>query len=105
MPIYQTATYQVKPQAVEKVKRAIEEFVQYVKANEPGTRMYVAWQQQSDPTRFIHLFIFEDAAAQTIHSDSEAVKRFESIYSPELVGGDVVFTDFNLVASNGGLSH
>jgi hypothetical protein len=30
MPIYQTATYQVKPQAVHKVKRAIEEFVQYV---------------------------------------------------------------------------
>jgi quinol monooxygenase YgiN len=100
MPIYQTATYRVKPQAVEKVKRAIIEFVQYVKANEPGARMYVAWQQQDDPTRFIHLFIFEDAAAQTRHSESEAVKRFESIYSPELVGGDVVFTDHNLVATN-----
>jgi quinol monooxygenase YgiN len=100
MTIYQTATYQVKPQAVEKVKRAIEEFVQYVQANEPGTRMYVAWQQQDNPTRFIHLFIFENSAAQTLHSESAAVKRFESIYSPELVGGDVVFTDFNLVATN-----
>ena len=100
MAIYQTATYRVKPQAVAKVKRAIEEFVQYVHANEPGTRMYVAWQQQDDPTRFIHLFIFEDSAAQTRHSESAAVKRFESIYSPELVGGDVVFTDFNLVATN-----
>ena len=100
MTIYQTATYQIKPQAVEKVKRAIEEFVQYVHASEPGTRMYVAWQQQDDPTRFIHLFIFEDSAAQTRHSESAAVKRFESIYSPELVGGDVVFTDFNLVATN-----
>ena len=100
MPIYQTATYQVKPQAVAKVKRAIEEFVQYVQANEPGTRMYVAWQQQEDPTRFINLFIFEDAAAHTRHSESAAVKRFESIYSPELVGGDVVFTDFSQVATN-----
>jgi quinol monooxygenase YgiN len=100
MAIYQTATYQVKPQAIGKVKQAIEEFVHYVRANEPGTRMYVAWQQQDDPTRFIHLFIFEDTAAQTRHSESEAVKRFESIYSPELVGGDVVFTDFNLVATN-----
>ena len=100
MAIYQTATYQVKPQAVEKVKRAIEEFVEYVHANEPGTQMYVAWQQQNDPTRFIHLFIFKDVAAQTIHSKSEAVRRFESVYSPELVGGDVVFTDFDLVATN-----
>jgi quinol monooxygenase YgiN len=100
MAIYQTAVYRVKPQAVDKVKRAIEEFVQYVKANEPGTRMYVAWQQQADPTQFIHLFIFEDAAALTRHSESEAVKHFESIYSPELVGGEVVFTDFNQVATN-----
>jgi hypothetical protein len=26
------------------------------------------------------------------------VKRFESVYSPELVGGDVVFTDYELIA-------
>ena len=26
------------------------------------------------------------------------MKRFESIYSPELVGGEVVFTDFELVS-------
>ena len=100
MAIYQTATYQVKPQAVDKVKRAIEEFVHYVQANEPGTQLYAAWQEQSEPTRFTHLFIFEDAAAQTRHSESEAVRHFESIYSPDLVGGPVLFTDFDLVATN-----
>jgi quinol monooxygenase YgiN len=100
MAIYQTATYQVKPRSVEKVKRAIEEFVQYVKANEPGTQMYVAWQQQANPTHFLHLFIFTDSAAQAIHSESEAVKRFEAVYSPELTGGDVIFTDFDVVATN-----
>jgi len=30
------------------------------------------------------------------------VKRFESVYSPELVGGNVVFTDYDLVATNQG---
>ena len=100
MPIYQTATYQVNPEAVARVKQAIEEFVRYVKANEPGTQFYVAWQQKGDPTRFIHLFIFKDEAAQTIHSRSDAVKRFESVYSPELVGGEVNFIDFDLVATN-----
>jgi quinol monooxygenase YgiN len=100
MAIYQTATYRVKPEAVDKVKRAISEFVRYIQANEPGTRMYAAWQQQDDPTRFIHLFIFQDAAAQTRHSESDAVRRFEAIYSPDLVEGDVVFTDFDQVATN-----
>jgi quinol monooxygenase YgiN len=101
MAIYTIAQYQVKSQAVDKVKRAIEEFVSYVKANEPGTRMYAAWQQKDDPTRFVHFFIFADEAAHTIHGESEAVKRFESIYSPELVGENVVFTDYDLVATNG----
>jgi len=98
MAIYQTGAYQVKPSAVNKVKQAIKDFVRYVQANEPGTHMYLAWQQKDDPTRFLHLFIFEDAAAQTRHGQSDAVKQFESIYSPELVAGDVVFTDYDLVS-------
>jgi len=100
MAIYQTAHYQVKAQAVEKVKKAIDEFVRYVKANEPGTEMYIAWQQQDDPTRFVHLFKFRDAAAHAIHSDSAAVKQFEAVYSPELVGDAVIFTDYDMVATN-----
>jgi quinol monooxygenase YgiN len=100
MAIYQIAQYQVNSQAVDKVKRAIEEFVSYVKANEPGTRLYVAWQQKDDPTRFVHFFIFADEAAHTKHGQSDAVKRFKSIYSPELVSGGVVFTDYELVAAN-----
>ena len=100
MAIYTIARYQVNPQAVDKVKRAIEEFVRYVKANEPGTRMYAAWQQKDDPTRFVHLFIFADETAHAVHGESAAVKRFESLYSPELVGGNVVFTDYDLVATN-----
>jgi quinol monooxygenase YgiN len=88
----------VKESAVGKVKDAIKDFVSYVEANEPGTLMYLAWQQKDDPTRFLHLFIFEDAAAQALHGESEAVKRFESVYSPELVGGEVVFTNYEPVA-------
>ena len=60
--------------------------------------MYLAWQEKDDPTRFLHLFVFADEAAQARHGQSEAVKRFESIYSPELVGGKVVFTDYELIS-------
>jgi len=100
MPIYTIAEYQVRASGVDKVKRAIQEFVPHVRRHEPGTRMYVAWQQKTDPTRFVHFFIFEDEAGHRAHSQSEAVKRFESAYRPELAGGDVVFTDYELVASN-----
>lgn len=97
MPIYQTGGYRVKPSAVEKVKQAITVFVRYVQENEPGTKMYLAWQEKNDPTRFLHLFIFEDEASQARHGESAAVKQFESVYSPELVDGDVVFTDYEMI--------
>ena len=100
MPIYQTAHYQVKAAAVDKVENAIDEFVRYVKDNEPGTLMYKSWQLVDDPTRFVHLFTFQDEAAHQAHGTSEAVRRFESIYRPELVGAPVVFTDYGLVATN-----
>ena len=100
MPIYTIAEYQIRPAGIEKVKQAIEEFVRYVRTHEPRTRMYTAWQQKDDPSRFTHFFIFEDEAAHTAHSKSDAVKRFEAAYRPELAGGDVVFTDYSLIATN-----
>jgi quinol monooxygenase YgiN len=100
MPIQTIATYRVRPSGIDKVKRAIAEFVPHVKANEPGTRLYVAWQQKNDPTRFVHFFIFEDDAAQAAHATSEAVKRFEAAYGPELSEGEVVFTDYEVIATN-----
>jgi quinol monooxygenase YgiN len=100
VPIYQTAHYQVKASAVDKVKSAIAEFVDYVARNEPGSRMYTAWQKKDDPTRFVHLFEFADEAAHQAHGSSDAVRRFEAAYGPELADGPVVFTDYLLIATN-----
>jgi quinol monooxygenase YgiN len=100
MPIQTIARYRVRPSGIDKVKRAIAEFVPYVRANEPGTRLYLAWQEKDDPTRFVHFFIFENEAAHTAHANSEAVKRFEAAYRPELSEGDVIFTDYDPVATN-----
>jgi hypothetical protein len=47
MHIYQTGGYRVKASAVDKVKRAVKDFVHYVQENEPGTKMYLAWQQRA----------------------------------------------------------
>jgi quinol monooxygenase YgiN len=100
VPIYQTAHYQVNPGAVDKVKAAIVEFVEYVTKREPGTRVYTAWQQESDPTKFVHLFEFADEEAHKAHGASAAVRRFEDVYQPELAAGPVVFTDYLQIASN-----
>ena len=98
MPIYQLAHYQVRAEAVAQVKQAIDEFVTYIQASERGTQVYLAWQQEADPTRFTHVFIFEDEAAQSAHSESEAGRRFEAADSPHLVGGPVQFVDYDWVA-------
>jgi quinol monooxygenase YgiN len=100
MPIYTIAEYRVRESGVEKVKKAIDEFVDYVRANEPGSQVYVAWQQKEDPTRFVHFFIFQNEEAHRIHSQSAAVREFEAAYRPELAGGNVVFTDYNQIATN-----
>jgi quinol monooxygenase YgiN len=98
MAIYETGAYQIRPSAAEKLKRAIRAFVEYLQTNESGTEMYLAWQQKDDPTRFLHLFRFKDNAASRLHGESNAVKNFEAVYRPELVGGDVVFTEYEMVA-------
>ena len=58
MAIYQTGGYRVKPSAVDKVKQAIKVFVRYLQENEPGTKMYLAWQEKNDrPAFFTCLFL------------------------------------------------
>jgi len=100
VPIYQTAHYQVNESAVDTVKAAIVEFVDYVRANEPGTKIYTAWQQRDDPTKFVHLFEFADESVHAAHGESAAVRKFEAAYGPELAAGPVVFTDYVQIATN-----
>ena len=79
--------------------RRSTEFVAYVRAHEPGTLRYEVWQERDVPTRFVHLFIFRDAAAQRRHSESAEVKRFASILYPECLA-PVEFVDYREIASN-----
>jgi quinol monooxygenase YgiN len=97
--IRQLARYQVRPQSLERCLAAVQEFVTYVRANEPGTLRYEVWQERSDPTRFVHLFIFRDAEADRIHSESEQVKKFASILYPECLS-PVEFIDYQQIISN-----
>jgi quinol monooxygenase YgiN len=97
--IRQIARYQVRPEALQRCLAAIHEFVAYVRSSEPGTLRYEVWQEQKDPTRFVHLFVFRDAEADRIHSESAEVERFAGVLYPECLA-PVEFVDYDLVASN-----
>jgi hypothetical protein len=52
MPIYMTAKFEVKKEALEICKENIHEFVDYVRANEPDTILYTSLQEKEKPARF-----------------------------------------------------
>jgi quinol monooxygenase YgiN len=97
--IRQLARYQVRPEAVDRCLAAIHEFVAYVRANEPGTLRYDAWQERDNPTRFVHSFVFRDAQAHRAHSASAEVKRFAAVLYPECLA-PVEFINYRAVDSN-----
>ena len=99
MSIHMTAEYRVRPGSVERCRTAIREFIDAVARDEPGTRHYVAWQDERDPVHFLHHFVFEDEAAEQRHRASEAVRQFTTVLYPETVSG-VHFTRYREVASN-----
>ena len=70
MPIIMTARYQVSPQAVDRCKQAIKNLVEYVKENEKGTLYYIANQEILNPYAFLHMMIFQDEVALTMHRSS-----------------------------------
>ena len=99
MPIHMTAEFRARPGSVERCVAAIRDFVAAIARDEPGTRHYVAWQDERDPVHFLHHFIFADEAAEQRHRASDAVRRFTAVLYPETVSG-VHFTRYPEVASN-----
>ena len=93
------ARNQVRPESVELCLAAIHEFVVSIRLNEAGTLHYEVWQELDDPTRFVHIFVFRDADADQIHSESAAVKKFSSILYPQCLA-PVEFIDYQRVVSN-----
>jgi len=97
--IRELARYQVRPESLQRCLAAIGEFVAYVRGHERGTLRYEVWQERGEPTRFVHLFIFADAAAKRRHSESAEVKRFASILYPECLA-PVEFVEYVEIDSN-----
>ena len=100
MAIHMTARFCVKPESLYLCKQAVEAFIAYIAANEPGTRLYTSLQGSDNPTEFLHYFIFENEAAEQRHRTSDAVKHFTDTLYPELSSKGVEFTTYSMVASS-----
>jgi quinol monooxygenase YgiN len=99
LTIYMTARFRVAPDSVQASLYAINDFIDYVKANEPGTLQYTSVQDFEDSFAFLHFFAFADEAAEEVHRSSPGTTRFvDSLYP--LLEGDTVFQRWNAVATS-----
>ena len=98
--VAKTARFAVHPDSRARCEAAIRELVSALD-DEPGTRVYMALSERGDPTRFLHVMVFDDEAADERHRHAEHTKRFvETLYPHTLEG--VAFNDFTLVNATKG---
>ncbi len=97
--IHELARYEVRPEALEQCLAAIHEFVAYVRMNEPGALRYEVWQEADHPTRFVHIFVWENADANRVHGDSAAVRKFASVLYPNCLA-PVEFVEYRQADAN-----
>jgi quinol monooxygenase YgiN len=74
--ICKAAEFRVRPESLARRLDAVPEFVGAVAENEPGTRLYVSFQQADGEGRFFHAMVSADAEAERRHRGSAWVKRF-----------------------------
>ena len=99
MPIIMTASYQVRPQSIDRCKQAIKNLVEYVKKNEKGTLYYIANQEKLNPYAFLHTMIFKDEVALTMHRSSEAAEKFVNVIYPAAID-PLEFKEYNEIEHN-----
>ncbi|MDA1036655.1 MAG: antibiotic biosynthesis monooxygenase [Chloroflexi bacterium] len=98
MPIYMTARFRVQPQSVQTCLYAINDFVDYIRANEPATLQYTSVQDFEDSFAFLNFFVFENEAAEEQHRTSPGTLRFiDALYNH--IDVDVLFERWNAVAT------
>ncbi len=96
--IHKMVRFRVKPEKREAARAAIAEFVASVRAKEPDTLQYEAFEEP-DGVWFVHFMTFRSPAAEQLHRATPHVIRFVDVLYPNC---DVtpVFTDLKLVRSS-----
>ncbi|MBD3252761.1 hypothetical protein GF386_03460 [Candidatus Pacearchaeota archaeon] len=96
---HKIVTYTAKPDKIEEVKKLVNQFVEYVKENEPETLVYECYQDKKDSSSFIQFMTFLSEEAEERHKNSGQCRRFVELLYGNLVE-EPEFGDVNLVKSN-----
>ncbi len=102
MPITITARYQVWPNAVDRCKKAIQTLIEHDRENEKETLFYIAQQELLNPYAFLHVMVFKDEVALTLHRSSKAAEHFVNVLYPETID-PLEFKEYNILATNSNL--
>jgi len=97
--LHYMATYQVKKEALDKVKQDLIDFVGAIKNNEPNTILYTSFHKKDDPLSFIHFMCFENEEAKKFHESADYTKKFMETLS-HCSSAVSVFTELDMVRSN-----
>lgn len=68
--------FQIQPESVKEGIALIEQFVRQVSENEPETIFYKSFQDQKEPTKFVHVMSFANDTAQLKHKQSDYCTNF-----------------------------
>jgi len=60
---------------------------------------YIATQEVLNPYAFLHMMIFQDDVALTLHRSSEAAERFVNIVYPSTID-PIEFKEYKEIAQN-----
>ena len=96
--IHMMAVYQVKPDKVDEVRPAVNEFIAAVRENEPGTLFYESYKGKDDNS-FFHLMTFENAVAEELHRQTPHMATFVQKLYPNCEE-EPGFVELELVGSN-----
>lgn len=70
------ATLKVQPGKEDAFVAAAKSMIEYVTANEPGTKQYALHRSMADPTTFVFYEVYADQAAFAAHGGSPAMAEF-----------------------------
>lgn len=86
MAIFRIARYTIRPEAIEACKAVVQATIDYTKAHEPGTLMYMVLQEAEDPTSFVHISAYANDAALRQHVTAEPMTtNFREVLNPAMV--------------------